>query len=561
MEPRFGHDFSQVRVHADARGSQYLQRDAANAEPIDEVPQVVHQELRSSGQPLDPASRAFFEARFGDDFSSVRIHQDAKAGESARAVNAMAYTVNNDVVFEVGRYAPNTREGRRLLAHELTHVVQQRSAAPGIAGKLKVGAAGDARERAADRAAQTIDSGGQVEVASSGEGVLHRQLLPIGPDAIHQPRIKDFRRRAGLPESGRDVYGDPVGPTDAQIKYELNRPVEDPSRIRIDAIADVLASSLTAPRRVGVHVNDALVVSLHWDLMNPEGRIIASMPTTAGQANATQQPFTLEPRQFAGQGFVAGQYVLYCYGEDSSQYGVVYARRDFNVLSDELKESKGLDTTYGKLTFTKYDSLNADLKDPEPHYEVDVTLDFLPNKKAPCKDVAFIQAVQSVNADGESRLHLAHPDLAARQTKLAWSIDQRMGAGSPYYGTKLPPEKNPTSVPSHDPYGHSTKEGPEARLKDEPGGTALPGSKSFQGQTARFESCAVCRSGQNIGQVYGCATWGFTADDKWRVKLMPPSFRQMASETFLAAAAGWNIWRDTKPTAQRPDELPELKRP
>jgi len=90
-----------------------------------EVPPVVHEVLRSPGQPLDPATRAFFEPRFGHDFSAVRIHTDASAAESARAVNALAYTVGRDVVFGAGQYAPGTGEGRRLLAHELTHVVQQ----------------------------------------------------------------------------------------------------------------------------------------------------------------------------------------------------------------------------------------------------------------------------------------------------------------------------------------------------------------------------------------------------------------------------------------------------
>ncbi len=77
------------------------------------------------GQPLNPAIRAFFEPRFGHDFSKVRIHADAQASESARAVNARAFTAGRDVVFGKGEYAPGTGEGRRLLAHELTHVVQQ----------------------------------------------------------------------------------------------------------------------------------------------------------------------------------------------------------------------------------------------------------------------------------------------------------------------------------------------------------------------------------------------------------------------------------------------------
>jgi predicted deacylase len=81
--------------------------------------------LRTSGQPLDAGSREFFESRFGRDFSGVRLHADAAAAHSAQDVGAAAYTVGRDIVFGAGRLAPDTDVGRRLMAHELTHVVQQ----------------------------------------------------------------------------------------------------------------------------------------------------------------------------------------------------------------------------------------------------------------------------------------------------------------------------------------------------------------------------------------------------------------------------------------------------
>jgi uncharacterized protein DUF4157 len=109
-----------------------LQRRAANQSEPSEVPPIVHEVLRSSGQPLDPATRAFMEPRFGRDFSQVRVHTDDKAAESARTVNALAYTVGRDVVFGDGQYAPGAAEGRRLLAHELTHTIQQSSAIQGM---------------------------------------------------------------------------------------------------------------------------------------------------------------------------------------------------------------------------------------------------------------------------------------------------------------------------------------------------------------------------------------------------------------------------------------------
>jgi hypothetical protein len=78
-----------------------------------------------SGSPLDATTKEFMESRFGYDFSSVKIHTDEKAASSSNSVNALAYTIGNDIVFGEGHYEPNTLEGRRLLAHELTHVVQQ----------------------------------------------------------------------------------------------------------------------------------------------------------------------------------------------------------------------------------------------------------------------------------------------------------------------------------------------------------------------------------------------------------------------------------------------------
>ncbi len=82
--------------------------------------------LRGGGQPLPESARRFFEPRFGHDFSRVRVHANSQAAESANAVKALAYTVGRDIVFGVGQYVPETSAGQRLLAHELTHVVQQR---------------------------------------------------------------------------------------------------------------------------------------------------------------------------------------------------------------------------------------------------------------------------------------------------------------------------------------------------------------------------------------------------------------------------------------------------
>ncbi len=94
-----------------------------------DVPPIVGDVLRSAGHPLEQSTRVFMEDRFGHDFSKVRVHSDPLAARSANAVSAQAYTVGSQIVFGAGRYDHSSTAGQRLLAHELTHVVQQSGAA------------------------------------------------------------------------------------------------------------------------------------------------------------------------------------------------------------------------------------------------------------------------------------------------------------------------------------------------------------------------------------------------------------------------------------------------
>jgi hypothetical protein len=115
-----------------------------------DMPAGVQDALGSHGQRLDDATRTYFERRFGHDFSRVRVHTGVAAQRSAQDVNARAYTVGRDIVFAPGEFLPGTQAGRRLLAHELTHVVQQ---AGGGASS------GPAQERDAVAAAQAVETG------------------------------------------------------------------------------------------------------------------------------------------------------------------------------------------------------------------------------------------------------------------------------------------------------------------------------------------------------------------------------------------------------------------
>src|SRR5262245_18339409 len=93
-----------------------LQRkESGSAEAPATAPSIVHETLSSAGEPLDAATRAYFEPRFGHDLSAVRIHTDAHAAESARAIKALGYTAGNQIAFAAGQHSPETSEGRSLI--------------------------------------------------------------------------------------------------------------------------------------------------------------------------------------------------------------------------------------------------------------------------------------------------------------------------------------------------------------------------------------------------------------------------------------------------------------
>ena len=148
-----------------AEGLLGLQRIAGNAGVsalVEEERSPVHDVVSSGGRPLDPGVRGDMEQRLGHDFGDVRVHDDGAAAASAQAVNAHAYTVGSNIVFQRDRYDPGSQEGRTTLAHELTHVVQQRSgpvdgtAAP---GGIKVSDPSDRFEREAAANAERVMAG------------------------------------------------------------------------------------------------------------------------------------------------------------------------------------------------------------------------------------------------------------------------------------------------------------------------------------------------------------------------------------------------------------------
>lgn len=155
------------------------QRHTTRSAPRRTGPVPVGAALRSASQPLDRAVRRQLEPWFGRDLSTVRVHTDEQAAESARAVGAAAYTVGTDVVFGRGQFDPGSAAGRQLLAHELTHVVQQDGHS--VSGQVEVGPAeGELEQEAAGQASRVAEAPAGRPASgrrSAGRAVLQRSLL------------------------------------------------------------------------------------------------------------------------------------------------------------------------------------------------------------------------------------------------------------------------------------------------------------------------------------------------------------------------------------------------
>jgi peptidoglycan hydrolase-like protein with peptidoglycan-binding domain len=172
---------------ANCRKERLLRGTALQAER-ETAPPIVHEALGRPSQPLDPATRGFMEPRFGHDFSQVRVHADPKAAESARAIDAVAYTVGHDVVFGADQYVPRTVSGRRLLAHELAHVVQQRGQ-EGSFGEVSLAPPDTSHESEAVRVAEDVVLRGAAPATPRLRAGIHIQRQGFGELRVAEARM------------------------------------------------------------------------------------------------------------------------------------------------------------------------------------------------------------------------------------------------------------------------------------------------------------------------------------------------------------------------------------
>lgn len=203
-------------VHSEA-SLLHLQRTAGNAGVVQMLadeqaqeqaqPSPVHDVIgKGGGTPLDESTRSTMESSFGQDFSDVRIHTDSKASASAESVGANAYTVGNDMVFRSGHFDSSSPTGQRTIAHELTHVVQQRSGpvdGTEAAGGIRLSDPDDSFERAADHTADQVVNG-----SSSGPA---RAAASSGPsvqmEAMEEPDAQMPVQREMAPQDDEDEMG------------------------------------------------------------------------------------------------------------------------------------------------------------------------------------------------------------------------------------------------------------------------------------------------------------------------------------------------------------------
>lgn len=180
------------------------------------APPAVHEALQSSGQPLESTTRALMEPRFGHDFSKIRVHADARAAELAQAVNALAYTVGHNIVFGANQYAPGTLAGQKLLAHELTHTIQQDATTPPVPKDGNPISSVQSAEIEAEQAATNVVAGkGGGDFVTERTGLaLQRQTHGTPSVSVRSPAFEELVTQVstvGAAISGRPLNARETG--------------------------------------------------------------------------------------------------------------------------------------------------------------------------------------------------------------------------------------------------------------------------------------------------------------------------------------------------------------
>ncbi|MGV0025332.1 eCIS core domain-containing protein [Phormidesmis priestleyi] len=305
-------------------GNSYVQRVLGRSDAASPELAATIEQARGHGQPLDQAVRMQMETAFGADFQNVRIHTDAQADRLNRSLAARAFTTRVNIFFRQGEYHPHSSGGRELLAHELTHVLQQSQGSPTLSSKLTIGQANDPYEQEADRMAQAVTRSLD---AAPVKSTLVKPTLSTQPsvqpkccaacEPPHQTgglgmKLEDeMRGGLAVPQIQRDLAIEPPNPTavpvgltpaqiQAAIRYNQFR-FQDPYTIRI--IRDVLGLA-PVPAIVDEGFVEAIV---QWQAQNdlPQDGKVGATTTRTLMGELTAEGQAADVRQLRLDNFVS----------------------------------------------------------------------------------------------------------------------------------------------------------------------------------------------------------------------------------------------------------------
>lgn len=483
--------------------------------------------LRSGGQPLPASSRSYFEPRFGYDFSGVRVHAGNEAATMARSINARAFTVGRDVAFGAGQYSPGTSSGKKLLAHELTHVVQQGETSGVIKRFSKVKSSNKSKPKSNYRVQTPPVSKVQIKNTLGRQEQLHSATLQRQADLSKAP--------PGLPCNLAPNVTPPVG---TKIDFRVGRSVLTGGEVA--KVTAFTGSWAAAGARDDVMVAGYASVDgsqdLNWRISCQRAQAVANELVTKGI-----------PRE---------QIHIWAHGETKA-FSAKSLQPNRRVVIAKIAPAKLAPTLKGKGApvppafipsaagpFGKW-QIDQTVTNGTVHpggagnarYSSNVTIKYSPDRATVnCKEIAFVQAVRLIDAKGVSADTRAN--FQARMTKTGWTVDRLDQRKYGWYGYNNNGKPSGTIQP-----GSSPKPLTDARLSDTPGWNV----PNLQWD---FETCAICKTGTQNNLIYGSLTWGFDVDAANKLtKHRPVEYKRPTAE-FLQAVVKWNV-QATGPAANR----------
>jgi hypothetical protein len=430
---------------AECRQKKELQRRASGQAP-ERVPSIVHDVLRSHGRPLDEPAREVMEQRFGHDFGDVRVHADSRAGESARAVNALAFTVGSSVVFAPGQYRPTSAEGQRLLAHELTHVVQQRGAS-GSLSSLSIADSGSHAEREADSMAA------RVSVPSPAAKWPAPQPITPSTHALHKQGPGDANAGSGLNTGlGLKYQIDPK--LTAQFLSMCAMGQGDPllcAKIRAQSDPTLSGAKLDDPGG-GLKITPEMMREAQDKVNPPTG----NQPTQA----TTDPPSPGVPKKSPWSSDILGGTIVQ-YKSPSAQFKVSIPDGVTAKFRSQIHDAQFLRIDIGVSTSAKF---TASIKIDNVPIELSSTIDPIGNKASVSLKVFGATSKCATSVDPAV---VAKIQDAGKKVEEAWKAFQTPATPAPLATTAKPAGPAPTGIEKDVQDVKNTVEGVVDRLQPE----------------------------------------------------------------------------------------------